>query len=816
MNVLTNRNDNARTGRMLNETALTATSVAVARFGKLFTRDVQGAIYAQPLYVSGISLGGKTRNVVYVATMHNYVYAFDADDPAAAPLWGPVSLGHPVYLPDPGIGLGDRYRDIQREIGVLSTPVISLEMGAIFVVAMSGGSGTYAHTLHKMDLVSGAELGQVAVPGAHSVTGFQNNRQNQRAALTLSGSNIYIAFAGFQDTPPYHGYVFGYDAAMLAPIPGAVFNVTPSDSFAIPDGTKPDYMAGGIWQAGQGLSVDAKGNLYCVTGNGTFDRDDPGGADLGDCVVKLGPTLDVLDWYSPANNNDLNQFDLDLGSSGVLLLPGVKRALVGGKEGRLHLLDTDSLGKFIKPQGANTPPDTALQVVTVHLTPLDEGRSNMTHHIHGSPAFWEAPNGPFVYVWPENDTMYAFRYAGDRLEVPAAMKATTTDPEGVPGGSAGMPGGILSISANGAAAGSGIVWVSHSYTGDANQHVVDGVLRAYDAEDITRELWNSKQNAARDDLGNFAKFCPPTIANGKVYMATMGGLQNKVTLDETAIEGPALVALGDRLLVLAWTGTDRTINVMTSPDGRTFSGKSTLAGSTGPHGPALSYDGVGDRLFLAWTGDDAKVRVRIASGVGSPSFGIATVLGESSPFAPALAFGGGRLYLAWVGTDPNRSLNVAWSIDGGTTFGGKVTLVESATTAPALTFLGGQLHLLWVGTDPSHSLNRVVSTDGGATFGGKTMLADNSDHRPALVARALQTDLFWTGRDSNQSLNLLVSDAAAQTFENKATYDDGSVDGPAAAFFRGRVRIGWTGTDPSNRLNVAVVSSGELAVYGLL
>jgi len=497
LSILTQHNDNNRTGANLQEVVLNTSNVNQQQFGKLFTRQVDGHIYAQPLYLSNVNIPDQgTRNVVYVATMHNTVYAFDADDANAATQLWQTSLGPSIPLPDPHIG-PPGYSSISIEVGIVSTPVISLDHQAIYAVAATKAGNEYSHWLHALDLTTGAKLfgGPVQIgatiprPGGGGNISFTSSRHIQRAALLLTNDTIYIAFAAYGDAGTYHGWFFAHNATTLQKV--AAYNTTPNGN------------RGGIWQAGRGPAADSDNNIYFVTGNGSFMAD---GSALGDSFVKLRPDLALVDWFSPFNNATLDAQDIDVGSSGVLLIPDTNLLLGGGKEGKFYLIDRNHMGHF-NPNNDN-------QIVQSFYVAHN-------HHIHGGPVYWSGPQGPRVYVWPENDLLKAYQLNNGKFQTAPVSQSTTVDPEGVPGGSSGMPGGFLSISANGNT--SGIVWASHPYNQDALNQVVEGIVRAYDASDLTNELWNTKQNADRDDIGNFAKFCPPTIANGKVYMATFSG-----------------------------------------------------------------------------------------------------------------------------------------------------------------------------------------------------------------------------------------------------------------------------------------------------
>ena len=494
LNMLTQHNDNARTGANLHETVLNTANVNVKTFGKLWTRAVDGYLYAQPLYVQNLRFPGRgPHNVVFVATAHNSVYAFDADDPKAAdPLWktnlGPSIPADEVYK--------TRWTDMRVEIGITSTPVIDLTGKAIYVEAKTKEGGTYVHRLHALDITTGKELlgspvvvkASAAGTGEGSVNGrvsFDPVKHLQRTGLLLVNGVIYLGFGSHADDPPFHGWILGYSAKTLSRV--CVFNVTPN-------GTE-----GSVWQAGMGMAADDAGNIYAMTGNGTFDADS-GGRDYGNSLLKLRPipgTLAVADYFTPYNQALLNVHDTDLGASGPLLVPGTTLIMGGGKNGWLYLTHRDGLGHF--QAGADS------QIAqTFQMTP---------GNIHGAPVYWNGPNGPQVYIWPEFDHLKAMKFAGGKLvETPASQSAVA-----VPDG---MPGGFLSVSAEGGKAGTGIVWSCTPYDANANWETVPGIVRAYDASDLGHLLWDSKQNAGRDDVGMFAKFCPPTVINGRVYVST--------------------------------------------------------------------------------------------------------------------------------------------------------------------------------------------------------------------------------------------------------------------------------------------------------
>jgi hypothetical protein len=318
--------------------------------------------------------------------------------------------------------------------------------------------------------------------------------------------------------------------------------------------TTPDNGEGGIWQAGQGPSADSDGNIYVMTGNGTVHTD---GTALGSSVIKFDANLNVLDWFIPYNYDFLNRSDCDVGSSGPMIIPNSNFLIGGGKEGKFFLLDRNNLGKFVSNTNNNAQiPQSFYTILPTDLTLPYTMDFQKTHHIHAGPIFWTGPMGAWIYIWTEDDVLKAFQFKNNRFPTTTvAAKAagpvsrpnddpgTGGHPVAFPGGFLGttasvaanvqigdwiaMPGGAISISANGGKAGTGIVWAAHPHglipqSGvDANQHVVRGILRAYNAENLAKELWNSEMNP-NDSIGNFAKFNPPTVANGKVYLASFG------------------------------------------------------------------------------------------------------------------------------------------------------------------------------------------------------------------------------------------------------------------------------------------------------
>ncbi len=488
--VTTQHYDNNRTGINPRESVLTTGNVGSGIFGKLFTRPVDGHIYAQPLCVPNVTISNRSHNVVYVATQHNSVYAFDADYPAqSAPLWQ-VNLG----IPRPA-GFPTKYgieSGIQVEIGITSTPVIDPSTKTLYVVAYTEDSsnGPFHYKLHALDMTSGAEkFGgpveiQATVPGngdgsVNGMIAFDPKMHMQRPSLLLMNGKIYIAFGSFADTDPYHGWVMGYNAATLAQT--GVFNTT------------PDAGEGAIWMSGQGLPADSGGNIYFIVANGS-ETGMSGGSSFGNSFLKLsGTSLSLLDWFMPFNAVSLSDADLDVGSSGPILIPGTTLIVGGGKQGVLYLIDTTHMGHFMASG------DT--QIVQSFQASNDE--------IFNTPIFWS--NGSLLYLWPQNEGLKAFAFNGIFNTTPVAQNTSVTPAQ---------PGATLSLSANGSQSGTAIVWATHSTGGSAETVAQPGELHAFDATNVAHELWNSLQNPARDDTGLYGKFNPPTIVQGKLYLGT--------------------------------------------------------------------------------------------------------------------------------------------------------------------------------------------------------------------------------------------------------------------------------------------------------
>ena len=470
VSVLTQHNDIGRTGQNLSETALTPSNVNAAQFGLLFKQAVDDQVYAQPLYAAAVSIGGGTHNVVYAATVNNSVYAFDADYPAA-PYWQ-VNLGPPQNNTDVGVPCND----ISGHVGIVGTPVIDGQAGTIYLVAATKDNGVFHQKLHALDITTGSE--RPGSPVIVAASGFDALKQNQRAALLLLNGVVYVAFGSHCDLPSYHGFLFGYSASSLSQ--AAVFN------------TSPNTGGAAIWQSGQGPAADSSNNIYVVTGNGTWD----GLTEFSESFLKLSTSagLSLTDWFTASNYAYLDGNDLDLGSSGAMVIPGTNLVMNVGKQGVLYLIDTSNMGHLGDSHAVEHFQATADQ-------------------LHGSAVYWNSShNGPLIYMWSQTDSLRAYQFAGGAI--PTTPFATGPDTI------FNNPGAFLSVSANGGSG--GLIWANALASGNANQLTEPGILRVFDADQIGNEVYNSGQNASRDGCGNFAKNSYPTVANGKVYLASFG------------------------------------------------------------------------------------------------------------------------------------------------------------------------------------------------------------------------------------------------------------------------------------------------------
>jgi hypothetical protein len=491
--------DSNVSGANLNETVLNTSNVKPATFGFLFEMPVDDNVYAQPLYAPGLTINDTTQNVVFVATMSDTLYAFAAPV-AADPLWS-INLATAVGatpVPMAQFALSGN-RNIVGNLGILSTPVIDSSTKLMYVVAATLEGGTIVYRLHAINITDGTEpLGAgVVISGSYGGFTFDARYVWQRISLVLAGGQVVFGFGALESeyAKGYTGWMMSYDKSTLKRT--GIFATVPSGE-----------NGGGVWQSGRPPVVDASGHVYVFTGNG-YKNGYNGVNDFSESLLKLDPStaLHLLDWFTPANWRTLDAGDLDLTSSGPMLIPGTTSPPLitgGGKNGTLYILNASNLGKYV-----------------AHDTQVVQKKHVSLGEIRGGPVFWNRPasaGGPLMYLWGANDVLKAWAFKGTKI-------GTNPQSQG-PVGPQIWPGGILTLSANGSTAGTGILWATVATSGNAGDDPpVPGALYAFDAADVSTQLWNSNMNASRDALGNFAKFVPPLAIGGRVYVATQS---NKV------------------------------------------------------------------------------------------------------------------------------------------------------------------------------------------------------------------------------------------------------------------------------------------------
>jgi hypothetical protein len=492
--ILTAQYDNARTGVNPGETTLTPHNVNSRQFGKIFTLKVDGDIYAQPLLLGGVEIPGKGRHdVLFVATEHDSVYAFDAYGKPATPLWQ-VSFLKDGVTTVPARSVECPF--IYPEVGITSTPVIDADTGTLYVLARTKEThgllpSEYRQRLHALAVTTGVEKfgGPVEIQASSDGKGagsfgtdklsFDPQTENPRAALLLAHGTVYMTWGSSCDVGPYHGWAMAYDARTLKQ--KAVFNAS------------PDSGESGFWASDTGPAADEQGNVIVAAGNGHFDVA-AGGRDYGDSLLKLnGQTLKVEDYFAPFNVDELERTDGDLGSGGPVLLPdesGAHRhlAVVAGKGGTIYLVDRDRMGHYRAQSNSH-----AVQTIP--------GRAG----VYGSMAYWN--DNLYVLSDGESDALRDFAVRDGRLALKASSGAT-------------MPRICATpvVSANGVK--DGVLWVLRSKIWNGEDTAA--TLSAFDAEDIAHQLYSSEQNSARDRAGLALRFNIPTVVNGRVYVGAKG------------------------------------------------------------------------------------------------------------------------------------------------------------------------------------------------------------------------------------------------------------------------------------------------------
>ncbi len=500
-------------GANLNETALNTSNVSVNTFGQLFTLPVDDVIFAQPLYVPNVAIAGQgTHNVIYVVTMSDSLYAFDAD--TGGELWSEnfaTSVGESPVNFDNFSFAGAGKNNIIGNMGILSTPVIDPSTNVLYLVACTLENNTMAYRLHAVNITNGNELHApgTEISAYYQGVTFSPSDSTQRVSLVLADNQVVFGFGAIEAEFPGEGvgWVMAYNKSTLQQ----------TGVFA----TEPAGNGGGVWQSGRPPAVDSQGYVYVFTGN-AYGNGYDGSTSFSETAIKLNPGggLSLIDWFTPSTWSTMDTNDQDLSSSGPLLVPGTSLLAGGGKTGILYVLNSGNMGTY------NASDSQIVQKDQI-----------TSHSLNGGPVYWQrssANGGPVLYNWSGSDTLKAYTFNGSQFATSPTQQAGGPTPS--------WPGGFLALSANGSQPGSGVVWGTAVTSGSLGGNPpAPGALYAFDAGNLGNELWDTTQNPGRDGFGDIGKFVPPLVANGKVYLATWSsqvvvyGLLSTVSVSQTAL-----------------------------------------------------------------------------------------------------------------------------------------------------------------------------------------------------------------------------------------------------------------------------------------
>jgi hypothetical protein len=510
------KGDSSETGLYSNETTLTPANVNVSQFGRWGSFAADGIVMGQPLYLSQLNMGAAgTHNVIIFATENDSVYAIDADNLTAPALWEREYVDPANGVTTMTDSFGGR-TTLGGKVGITGTPYIDITTGAVYFVTTQSRNGVPEQWLRALDIHTGNDFGpgsmkiQASFPGdgKSSVNGqiaFDPSIQNQRAGLTKANGAIIVAWGSFSDWGVYHGWLMAFDPATLNLL--AVFNPTPQAQAVDAANGPADHGGGGaFWQGGAAPAVDANGNIFINAADGSFNADQ-GGNNYGDTMLKLqftGTSFQIVDWFTPSDAACIDLHDLELGASGVALLPtdftnGSKFAVSYSKEGRLFVVNTATMGNYNAggdnqiPQEFMVGANTCSDAITG-----DVAEGSTWNRLYGTPSYW---NGN-LYAAASNTTLKQYRFENGLLN----PTPTATSPTAY-----GLRGANSIVSANGIQ--NAIVWVNEKSAAGG------GILHAYDATDVSKELWNSTMNSARDALGEGIGFATPVVAEGRVIVA---------------------------------------------------------------------------------------------------------------------------------------------------------------------------------------------------------------------------------------------------------------------------------------------------------
>jgi hypothetical protein len=507
------KGDTSGSGLYSNEITLTTANVNSTQFGRLGSFKTDGLLMAQPLYVSNLDMGqAGTHNVVVVATENDSVYAIDADNPGTTPLWVRQYVN-----PASGITVApDTSGVLGGQVGITGTPFLDAKTDILYFVTAVSNNGAVQHWLRSIDVRTGNDAGagsvqvqaSVAGNGKSSVNGqiaFDPTVELQRLALSEVNGSLLVGWGSYSDWGVYHGWLMAFDPSTLKL--EAVFN--PTTQFQqVDDANGPSDHGGGgsFWAGGAGPAIDANGNIFLNTANGSFNADS-GGPNYGDTMLRLnltGNTFQVMDWFTPSSKACMDFDDLELGSGGVALLPtdftnGASLAVAYSKEGRLFLVNTSTMGKF-NSAGDQIVQEFMIGSVTCSDPPTIDTEGSGWNRLYGNASYW---NGN-LYAGASNSVLKQYTFQDGQLN-PTPFATSPT--------SYGMRGANTVVSSNGTS--NGIVWAYEKNTNSNNQ----GILHAYDATSISKELWNSNMNSGRDALGTGIAFATPVVVDGRVIVA---------------------------------------------------------------------------------------------------------------------------------------------------------------------------------------------------------------------------------------------------------------------------------------------------------
>jgi len=635
--ILTQHYDTARTGQNTTETVLTPANVNSTLFGKLFSLTVDGYVYAQPLYVPALVIPGNgTHNVLYVATEHDSLYAFDAD--TGSQLWKVSFLINGATTLSPS-DVGDT-QDINPEIGITGTPTIDATTNTIYVVVNTKESGNNIYRLHAMDITTGAEkfggpaLMTASAPGTApdgngSTVPFNGQWENQRPGLLLLNGFVYIGFAAHGDNGPWHGWILAYNKTTLAQ----------SGVWC----TSPNGKGNGIWASGSGLAADAAGSIYIATGNGDDTVTTPAPPpsttiDYGDSIVRVGLTNGVpvpTDYFTPWNQASLSGSDTDLGSGGVLVLPDQTGTFThiliqSGKQGEVYVVNRDKMTSDGSHycNGCTSDPEI--------IQSISSGAG-----LWSMPAYWNSQ----IYLWGNGGNLEAYSLTNGKL----SLSPTSTSAE-----SNGFPGATPVVSSNGTS--NGLVWAVET---DAYTSSGPAILRAYNATNVSDLLYASNLTGGRDTLGPAVKFVVPVVTNGKVYV----GAQKEVDVfglltDESQAAAPVFSpAAGSYSAGIQITMSSATpgASIYYTTDGSTptsgstlYTGALTVSGTSTFNAVAISTGFVQSTVSTAtYTIQDQTAPPDVSPAAGTYSSAQSVQLSDTSPTP--------TIYYTTNGTMPTHS-----------------------------------------------------------------------------------------------------------------------------------------------------------------